>query len=335
MEMENKVDKVVVKDIFDISVQTAEVQDVKFFYYRKAGGKLVRDIVIKINNTDYHFYGKMAQRIFRYLNEMSLPMILRYRDLKDLTYEERNKILLNALKDADRELMLSVKRSLKGDSYYVLRISSTEYIPIPHSVVISAIEEALGNAKICFTKTIQKERGMFITYDTELAGKEYKYRIWAYNYNDGSHGLRLGTGAFILVCSNGLIRYVGDERMRIIHKTEIEQVKAKIVDFIDTALHKHLDLDSMIEKAKQMRINRDRVVELIEKQRFNQTITQYLKDQISKAENLWDISQAFTFVGTHASDISLKQRFELQRLGGRILEDSNLYQQIVATSVTI
>jgi len=310
---------VVTHQVQDIKLSASDVVDAKFFYYRR-DGHIVKDIVVITPEKRIHFYGKIAQQIFRYLP-------VGFRDLKELPRENRDMVLLQTLQGLENTLKLSVVD--KGKDYFVIRVATEDFVPIPHKVVLQAIEEALGNAKIAFDRTVNYGRGMYVTYDTNLQTTDYRYRIWAWNYNDAAHGLKLGSGAFVLVCSNGLMRYKGQESIRIIHKTDLEQVKKRIVDFVDTALHKHLDLDALIQRAKQIRISRNRAVEIIEKQRFSKELTERLKENLLSVNTLWDFSQMLTELGTHESGLSIDNRIRLQQLGGRVLEDEALYREVV------
>lgn len=302
---------------------STDIEDVNFFYYRIRGsGELYRRIDIRTPDGIYRVKGKAIQQLFKYLP-------LKYSDVKNIRdWKERNRILLNAIRNTDRNIRMSVT-----DNNIVIRITSTEFIPIPHSVVLQAVEEGLGNANIIFKRTVEYNGGMWATWDTNLTTNNYKFRIWVYNYNDGSHGLRIGTGAYVLVCSNGLMRWKGHERMRIVHKSDIEKVRQKIADFIDVSVNKYLELDELIERAKTIEINKERAKDILRRLNIPKWIRDYIlyqKEWRHAKVTLWDLSQMVTYVATHTEEITQRYRMELQRFGGRILEDEKLIQEVRA-----
>jgi len=311
-------------DVQEIVINpSTDVESVNFFYYRiKGSGELYRRIDITTPDRTYHLKGKAIQQLFRYLP-------VRYGDVKDIRdWRERNRVLLDALRSTDKSIVLSVT-----ENNTVIRVTSSEFIAIPHSVVLQAVEEGLGNAGILFKRNVEYNGGMWATWDTNLTTNNYKFRIWVYNYNDGSHGLKIGTGAFILVCSNGLIRYRGHERMRIVHRSDIEKVRQKIAEFVDKAISTYLELDELIEKAKGIPINKKRAREIL----YRLNIPKWIRDVIlgqrewrySKV-TLWDFSQMVTYVATHTPSITQRYRMELQKFGGRLLEDEKLIAEVRA-----
>lgn len=309
-----------VRDVI-INLQS-DIEDINFFYYRVHGsGRLYRRLDIVTPETTYHLRGKSIQQFFKYLP-------LSYSDtihIKD--YKERNQKIMEAINNTDKNLSFSVVMD-KND---VIRVTSTDYIPIPHNIVLSAIEEGLGNSNILFDREISYDKGMYAVWTTNLTTNNFKFRIWAYNYNDGQHGLQIGTGALILVCSNGLMRYKGYEKLRIVHRKEIEKVKQKIMEFVDRSISEYMDLDDLIERSKGIEINKEKAKELL--RRLN--IPKWVRDMLlynkiwrNAKVTLWQLSQLITEIATHEENLTQRYRLELQKFGGRVIEDRKILKEV-------
>ena len=91
--------------------------------------------------------------------------------------------------------------------------------------------------------------------------------------------------------------------------------------------------NELIEKAKGIPINKKRAREIL----YRLNIPKWIRDVIlgqrewrySKV-TLWDFSQMVTYVATHTPSITQRYRMELQKFGGRLLEDEKLIAEVRA-----
>jgi len=309
---------------------STDIEKADFLYYRVSGGKLVRKLILRTPDGDIVMRGKVINQFFRYLPINYTDVI----HIKD--WRKRNRKVMEAIRSTNKELKFSIDYDRTMPE--IVRVTSSQFVAIPHRVIIEAVEEALGNTVSDFKREVSYDYGMFATWTLNSSvaelGEAYKYRIYAFNRNDASHSLKIGSGALILVCQNGLLRWKGYSSIRLRHTSDIEKVKAKIQEVVDKLLEQEEVIGELISKAKKIPISVEATDQFL-RYRFPQWIVAKIIHKVRvidsfKEPTVWHLSQAITDVATHTEDITQRYRIELQELGGRLLEDNTLIARVRA-----
>jgi hypothetical protein len=236
-----------------------------------------------------------------------------------MPYDERDVAFLDAINRCRTKLMVSYL----PESGRVVRIVSSDFTAIPHSLVLRTVREILkGDYE---QEDIETNGGMFAKWTLRSLPKEcaklgevVSWNLWVYNRNDGRHGLRVGGGFTVLACQNGAIRWKSARIVRIVHRGEIEDIRSKLEEAVYQIVHDDLPLMAYgIQVAREIKYDREKVEKMV--RLFPQWIQRRLWEQLKRARTWWDVSNAFSWVATH-EPVTFNQRIQLSNLAVEALQ---------------
>ena len=292
-------------------VPSRDISAAKFVRYREAGGRLKEYIVLELKGERYKLSRERFTQLFRYLD----AKVSDIRKIYD--YNERDRALMKAVRACNTEL----KVSIYGNS--IVRITSADFTAIPHGKVLQIVEREL---KLDYEdRKIEFGNGMFAKWtlrslpaECVRLGEIVSWQLWAYNYNDGKHGLRIGGGFTVLACNNGAVKWKGATRVRIVHrgdyKTLLDKIRKAVaqVYFVDLP-----QVAYQIQEAQKVKAAKELVEKLI--RLYPQWIQKKLREQLRTAHTVWDVSNAFSWVATH-EPVTFNQRMQLSNHAVEVLK---------------
>ena len=199
----------------------------------------------------------------------------------------------------------------------VARITSEDYIGIPHSFVQEVIENRLKEEGIEFDKDIRfgGVNGVYTMKNAVKKGAEIAKSISYMNRNSGDKSFKLFGGAVVLVCSNGMTTNKATSEMRIVHKLEMSALKVRIEKELGAILEKIELLPKEFLKLRKVLVTKEEAKERIE----SLPLPKYLQDAIwarlftpSKQTrngemdwdgSMWGLYMASTYIATHVSSV--------------------------------
>jgi len=289
--------------IEEFELKGRDVVNAQLFYYRTEG-KTKRFVRLELRD------GRVL-----IIDRKYLPQLFRYLDVKQdvllkLDYDERDREFLKALHRCTTKLMVSYL----PESNRVVRVVSSDFTAIPHSVVLRAVRQVLkGNYE---TEDIETNGGMFAKWTLRSLPSEcvklgdiVSWQFWVYNRNDGKTGLRMGGGFTVLICNNGAIRWKNARMVRIIHRGDFDDIVNKLHENIDRIVNQELPtLAYLIENAQKVRLDKEWLEKYIKQ--YPQWIQKHLRRELRTAWTLWEASNAFSWVATHCP-VTFNQRIKL------------------------
>jgi len=292
-------------------VPSKDVSAAKFVRYREAGGRLKEYIVLELDGERYRLSRERFTQLFRYLDVKVTELRRIY------SHRERDAALMKAIRACDTALRLSVVEN------HIVRVTSRDFTAIPHGKVIQIVEKAL---KLDYEdRKIEFGNGMFAKWtlrslpaECARLGEIVSWQLWAYNYNDGKHGLKIGGGFTVLACSNGAVRWKGAARVRIVHRGDYNTLLDKIREAVAQVYF--VDLPQMayqIQEAQKVKAAKELVEKLV--RLYPQWIQKKLQEQLRTAHTVWDVSNAFSWVATH-EPVTFNQRMQLSNHAVEVLK---------------
>jgi len=292
-------------------VPSKDITAAKYVRYREAGGWLNEYIILEINGERYKLSRVRFTQLFRYL-DAKVSDIRRIYD-----YNERDRALMKALRACDTALRLSVIKN------HIVRVTSKDFTAIPHGKVLQIVEKVL---KLDYEdRKVEFDNGMFARWtlrslpaECARLGEIVSWQLWAYNRNDGKHGLKIGGGFTVLACNNGAVKWKGAARVRIVHRGDYNTLLDKIRKAVAQVYF--VDLPQMayeIEQAQQVKAAKELVEKLV--RLYPQWIQKKLQEQLRTAHTVWDVSNAFSWVATH-EPVTFNQRMQLSNHAVEVLK---------------
>ena len=203
----------------------------------------------------------------------------------------------------------------------IARITSDEYIGIPHTFVQEVIEKRLTTEGVEFTKESRfgGVNGIYTFTNTGAGGLnkvgDIAHQVSYMNRNSGDRSLKLFGGAVVLVCSNGMTSGKATSEMRIVHKLELKDLRKRIEQQLGTILEKVKILPKQFLKLRKYEVTKEEAKKLVD----SLPIPKYLQEAIwsrlftpSKLTRngemdwdgtMWGLYMASTFIASHYKDI--------------------------------
>lgn len=221
-----------------------------------------------------------------------------------------------------------------------VRITSEKYIGIPHSFVQEVIENRLKAEGFDFVKTINV-RGTIgeyelITKDTitkEEAMKQLSNEqtqtgqhmsdhgiamsstVRYVNYNTGDRSLNLFGGGKVLVCANGMISNRVSNKMRMLHKLELKDVRTKLERAITEIIKNIEPIRKELLKLRKVKITKEEAKKFVEVLPFPKYMQEAIWTRLFKEsketqngkmdwdETLWGIYMSATYIASHSETL--------------------------------
>jgi len=291
-------------------VPSRDITAAQYYRYRGEGGRLIESIRLFTPDGDYVIRRSEFQQLFRYL-DVNVSDLRRIRD-----YKKRDVQLLGALLRCDTELVLSVA----GDR--IIRIVTPDFTALPHSEVLQIIQSALGPRYQ--KRELDFWKGMFakwhltqVPQQARRVGQIVSWQLWAYNYNTGDCALKIGAGYTVLKCMNGAVDTLNSIRFRVIHRGDHEAAVCRIRSAVDTIINEYIPVIARrIEAAQEARPKIDLVRKFV--YFYPIWIQNKLLRELEGAGTVWDVSNAFSYVASHAP-VTFNQRLQLANDAVRVL----------------
>lgn len=227
-----------------------------------------------------------------------------------------------------------------------VRITSEKYIGVPHSFVQEVIEKRLDAEGFQFEKTVNLTGTIgeydIVTKDTitkqeaikklqqttrshqvvnTFEGIQMGSMIRYVNYNTGDRSLNLFGGSKVLVCANGLISIKNDNKMRMLHKLKLNDVRIKIERSITEIIKSIEPIRKELLKLRKISITEEEAKKFVSILPFpkymQEAIWTRLFEESTETQNgkmdwdetLWGIYMSATYIASH-SDTLKKGRKE-------------------------
>lgn len=302
--------------IKQIILKPQDIMNAKLFKYKKQG-RMRKYAVIMVRQIGRLYIPKQTlSHIFRYIPYTQVQL---FRE----DYQNRDQKFLEALQKIKTDLLISY------DDYKhnIIRITSDEFVAIPHKKIIELIEQTLP----AYTnKQINFNHGMYAEWVIKNLPKEYaevgdivNFKIWTYNYNIGDKSLRIGGGFNVLACKNGALGWKGAEKIRIIHRGDYDELLGKIQEATDKIINR---LFPKLTRNIKNAINTPFSVTDYEEQDIAKLLKGYprwlrsrILVELRKAKNWWDVSNIFSYLATH-EPVSFNQKIKLANQAIEVLE---------------
>jgi len=168
----------------------------------------------------------------------ALPLLAKRLKTKanELIKWDTNK-LLDALKGLKNTLISTYTQNNKV--FYVYRVTSDKYVPIPHTQLFMEVQRVLARASIAVVPWIYNlgygvlARWKLDVYTIRVRDKRRDIGLYldVFNANDGRHAIKVYAYSLVLQCLNGLIlpEYFRTVRIRhLSYKYSVEDVLAKV-----------------------------------------------------------------------------------------------------------
>jgi len=168
----------------------------------------------------------------------ALPLLARRLKTKatELVKWNENK-LLDALKGLKNTLISTYTQN--GKIFYVYRVTSDKYVPIPHSTLFKEVQRVLARAGINMLPRVHElgygvlARWSLDTYTIRVRDKQRDIGLYldVFNANDARHAIKVYAYSLVLQCMNGLIlpEYFRSVRVRhLSYKYSAEDVLARV-----------------------------------------------------------------------------------------------------------
>jgi len=222
----------------------------------------------------------------------------------------------------------------------VARITSEDYIGIPHSFVQEVIENRMDAEGVQYTKATKfgGVNGVYTFTNIEGASLnglkkvgDLAHSISYMNRNSGDKSLKLFGGAVVLVCTNGMTSGKATSEMRIVHKLEMSELRKKIEQQLGGILEKLRILPKEFLKLREYKVTKEEAEVLVNAL----PLAKYLKDAIwarlftpsKQTRNgemdwdgtMWGIYMASTFIASNQVEVQ-KSRHSMKEVNEEIVE---------------
>jgi hypothetical protein len=153
---------------------------------------------------------------------------------------------------------------------------------------------------------------------------EFRYGL-VYARNNGYEAYKVNWGRYILICTNGLTVWTGNN-FRWKHTKEIDLAEF-IAKTVEGGIGNQKFLEEKISTSRNSQININAIAELMNRLSLAQASKNRITDRLAIESqqvgyNEWALSQSLTWLGSHEKAIPQKRKQELIVLGTDILEHS-------------
>ncbi|MCD6399798.1 DUF932 domain-containing protein [candidate division WOR-3 bacterium] len=173
--------------------------------------------------------------------------------------ETRNDIVFSALQIAPKV-------------FYVYRVTTEEYQAIPHRILFDFVKRYLESRGLKVPMKVVRYTRRTVAY-FKIAEYPLKYArkndallfyLGVSNANTGHHSIKIFGYAQILLCANGLVDDEITARVRIIHKSTVEEILKKVAEAIDQVLEiarkRFPNVARKIEELQEIPVSNDAII---------------------------------------------------------------------------
>lgn len=309
----------------EVSINMKDITNCNLWIYRNNERRLVQILEIETPEGIIKIPAKLIRRFLSYSDEQ-----IDYNELKKMRdYNKRNKVVLGSVSSTDKELMITV-----NERGYAVRVVTGDFVPVPHRIVINAIESSLPCE---FERELDFSRGMFGVWTLNLIDKKYaqvgdiiRYRIWAYNYNSGGHSLKIGSGFLVLTCLNGALSSRNLFRKHIVHRYEIDDIAFLVKEAIANQFYNFEYISKRVLDSRGITLNKKMAITYIKTLNLPIHIKGYIEKRFNREYDgtLWSLSQTLSYVGTHYDGLTLNYKIQIQQEASKVLESKYLEQRV-------
>jgi len=292
MKQDTLKELVISKDKFD----PRYVEEIVHTQY---GDRKDKKVLLGSTNNTYVCRGKAISKLCSYLG---LKRRQFNKIVKDSGVTEATNTLTQKWK---AEGLDNYKLLLHQDT--VLRITSIEYIGVPHSVVQSEIETRLKAEGITFEKVIKHNGsiGFYQLKNQRSVVEGIVPTIHYYNKNSGDKSIRFNCGGMVLLCSNGMMSDSGGIKIRLIHRMDLKDLRKKINDIIGSLLEKVEQIPVEFERLKKLKLSKEDALKKVEELKIPKYLQQAVRRHVEENfdGSYWSLFMASTYVGTHLEQV--------------------------------
>ena len=195
---------------------------------------------------------------------------------------------------------------IREDTGQVLSCMTDEYKLVPNANIISAATPILKQHKAVLKEAVVLGEGQRTVWKwimpevkIEVAPDDLMHpEIIIKNSYDGSLQVHVLSGAFRLVCENGMI--IGNTISKHNYKHNKNNLNLnKLDEAIEQTIEKTVIIGKEFPALKEKKLNQKHIIQLIElfPSTMSEFITQYLI--ANKPKNYWDLFNVATYINTH------------------------------------
>ena len=195
---------------------------------------------------------------------------------------------------------------VREDTGQVLSCMTDEYKLVPNSQIVKAAEPILKQHKAELREAVSLGDGQRTVWKWSLPntkfevskGDEMNAEVIIKNSYDGSLQVHILSGAFRLVCSNGMI--IGNVVEKHNYKHNIGNLNLdKLEEVIVNVIEKTEEEGKKLPLLKDTKLKQTHIIKLIElfPSTMSEFITQYLI--ANKPKTYWDLYNVATYINTH------------------------------------
>jgi len=243
-----------------------------------------------------------------------------------------NKSLSELVKEAP-----SMKFWIHKEKREVLRVTSLDFVEIPHQWLLDLISEELKRRGEPFTVLTRETKGFnsLLFFDIQLSrtfeiapNDTLGYRIVGWNKNDAHKALEIRAGLLRFVCANGMISGAQHNYTWIKHVYPLERVREMIRASLDSIFN---EIESgmhvrILNEAREVEVYKSPfdIIEAIDPPslKLRELLLLRIREEFKKERTLFGLSMAISWVGSNAQ-VTINQMRSLQRLAWFVLIPEN------------
>ena len=220
---------------------------------------------------------------------------------------------------------------VREDTGQVLSCMTDEYKLVPNSQIVKAAEPILKQHKAELREAVSLGDGQRTVWKWSLPntkfeiskGDEMNAEVIIKNSYDGSLQVHILSGAFRLVCSNGMI--IGNVVEKHNYKHNVGNLNLdKLEEVIVGVIEKTEEEGKQLPLLKDTKLRQSHIIKLIElfPSTMSEFITQYLI--ANKPKTYWDLYNVATYINTHRMNRKYNTTHQLEsRLYSSVMKWAN------------
>ena len=280
-------------EFLDLTVSPTDVVDVQVYPYSRSLHLILSD------------GSKLSKLILkrRPLTYLLHDIGVKVRDLKEKMLLVKN----NIPKSLEGKIIRAIE--IEPGVYYAVRVTSPEYVPVPHTKLFNVVSDTLGiepaRVRRFAVRTVAYWK--IASIPIPLRDKdELTAMLMVSNANTGRHSIKIYGWYELLACANGMIASGISSIVRITHRSSIEsildkvkraviEVKEEIADKIYEYREAILQLNRPIPR-REFREYLERIKETVPKRdhgKLNKLLREYLRDFGYSYQTLFQLATYF------------------------------------------
>ena len=259
----------------------------------------------------YILQGKPYNRFLHFMSSGKRKFTRTYRKDGIWSFADSNQWLRDAY---EKSVTPEFKLLIVDGSSFVARITSAEYIGVPHSFIKEVVENRLTNEGMEFelkSTRFGAQKMMWTIKNTDsYKGTGMIPAIHCVNQNSGDRSLKFFAGGMVLVCSNGMVIEGEGQKIRLVHKLDLAVVRRTIETIIGDLMQKIEILPKEFLKLREIKVTFDEAKQKV----GTLPIAKYLQDavieqlKVDQDGTMWGVYMACTWVGSHLDQIQKGKR---------------------------